>query len=176
MSIPVFKVILTLMNFGILSFLIMLMVDHYNANYSLMSWSSCFHILSLSWLSIKGVFWLLTITSDYEWEAIQFYILYWLPAPLEFGSYMLVPLFFGQVLYPDLWAAHSYWVLPSYGVATLVLILFMVTWAVLAATEATTWTTRPANTASRWSLAAMSSASSVPVVSSFSRASRCSLR
>jgi hypothetical protein len=113
----------------------MLMVDHYKSNYSLISWSSCFHFLSLSWLTIKGIFWLLTITSDHSWEAIQFYILYWLPAPLEFASYMLVPLFFGQVLYPEFWKDNSRWVLPVYGVGTLSLVLFMVTWAVLAATE-----------------------------------------
>ena len=92
-------------------------------------------LLSLNWLIIRGVFWLLTITSRDQWEAFQFYILYWLPAPLEFGSFMLVPLFFGQVLYPDIWKVHSPWILPVYGVVTFGLISFMVMWALLAAME-----------------------------------------
>jgi hypothetical protein len=133
--IPPFKITLMVLNFCILSFLVMLIVDHYQANYSLFSWSACFHFLSLSWLTIKGIFWLLTITTDYEWSAFQFYLLYWLPSPVEFGSYMLVPLFFGQVLYPDVWAAHNKWILPLYGLLVLSLVMFMVVWAVLAATE-----------------------------------------
>ena len=135
MYVPILKLGLLLMNFGILSFLVMLMIDHYKANYSLISWSSGFHMLSFSWLMIKGIFWLLTISSDHEWEAFQFYLLYWSPAPLEFASYMIMPLFFGQVLYPEFWNQHSRWILPVYGVSTLVLIFFMVTWAVLAAME-----------------------------------------
>ena len=100
MNFPPFKMILVLTNFSLLSFLIMLMVDHYNSHYNVESWSSAFHVLTLLWLSIRGAFWLCTAISTTPWNSMSFYALYWMANPIEFGSFMLLPLFFSQVLYP----------------------------------------------------------------------------
>ena len=100
MNFPPFKMILVLANFSLLSFLIMLMVDHYNSHYNVESWSSAFHVLTLLWLSIRGAFWLCTAISTSPWNSMSFYALYWMANPIEFGSFMLLPLFFSQVLYP----------------------------------------------------------------------------
>ena len=133
MGFPILKIILACLNFCLLSFLVVLMLDHCRAANNITSWASGFHVLSLSWLLIRGVFLLLTITSNKEWTALQFYVLYWTPEPLEFGSFMLVPLFFGQVLYSEIWKTYSWLILPIYSVIVISLIVFMVTWAVLAA-------------------------------------------
>lgn len=100
MNFPPFKMILVLTNFSLLSFLIMLMVDHYNSHYNVESWSSAYHILSLLWLSIRGAFWFCTVISISPWSPWKFYALYWMANPVEFASFMLLPLFFSQVLYP----------------------------------------------------------------------------
>lgn len=59
-----------------------------------------FYILSFGWLLLRGIFWVLTLTSTTQWGAFMFYMLYWVPVPMEFGSFMLVPLYFAHLLYP----------------------------------------------------------------------------
>jgi hypothetical protein len=66
----------------------------------LQSWSTLFHILCFCWLCLRGAFWCVTITAVGKWEIFTLYLLYWVPSPIEFGSFMLLPLFFSQVLYP----------------------------------------------------------------------------
>lgn len=118
-----------------LSFLIFLMIDHYNSNNNLLSWSSSFHCLCLVWLGIRGAFWLRTVTSSASWGVFSFYTLYWLPNPIQFGSFMLLPLFFTQILYPEDW--KKYWVIvrPVYYIFLILLVLFQIVWALLAALD-----------------------------------------
>lgn len=42
------------------------------------------------------------------------YILYWLTNPIEFSSFMLLPLFFAQVIYPQQYKAHSALIRPFF--------------------------------------------------------------
>jgi hypothetical protein len=56
------KLILIITNFFILSFLIVLMIEHYNSHYNRKSFAFIFHTLSLIWLLIRGIFWISTIT------------------------------------------------------------------------------------------------------------------
>jgi len=111
------------------------MIDHYNSNNNLLSWSSSFHFLCLIWLGIRGAFWLRTVTSSGSWGVFSFYTLYWLPNPIQFGSFMLLPLFFTQILYPEEW--KKYWVMvrPVYYIFLLLLVLFQIVWALLAALD-----------------------------------------
>lgn len=46
---------------------------------------------------LRGIFWVLTITTGDQWRAQVFYLLYWLPNPLQFASFLLLPLFYTQV-------------------------------------------------------------------------------
>ena len=39
----------------------------------------------------------MTITAGERWHGDTFYLLYWLPNPLQFGSFSLLPLFYSQV-------------------------------------------------------------------------------
>ncbi len=135
MIIEPFKFILVLANFFILSFLLVLMIDHYNAHNNITSYSSIFHIMTFLWLAIRGTFWLLTLTSTEVWSTFMFYFLYWMPNPLEFGSFMLLPLFFAQIIFPTEW--ETYWlnIRPLYTSAIVGLIVFQSIWAVLSAYE-----------------------------------------
>ena len=76
------------------------MVDHYQSNNNLLSWSFSFHILTLVWLGIRGGFWLSSSIATPDWGSWSFYAMYWMPNPIEFGSFMILPLFFTQLLYP----------------------------------------------------------------------------
>lgn len=135
MTVPINKIILTLINILLFLYLIILLVDHYYANYKFTSWASVFHILSCVWLGIRGTFWLLTVTTKDNWAAFTFYMLYWMPNPIEFGSFMLLPLFYAQILYPKDW--QVYWSLfrPVYFILIFGLIIFQAIWSLLAAYE-----------------------------------------
>jgi hypothetical protein len=87
------------------------------------------------WLVIRGAFWVLTITSSEPWGDFVFYSLYWLPYTLQFGSFMMLPLFFAHILYPANW--KKYWVYfgPIYFFFLVSLILFQIVWSLLAALE-----------------------------------------
>jgi len=129
------KLLLVLTNFTILSFLGVLMADHFNASHNLSSWSTSFHLLTFAWLSIRGSFWLITMTSTQQWSAFSFYFLYWMPNPLEFASFMLLPLFFAQILYPVEWKKYWGYVQPVYIAVIAALIIFQALWAFLAALD-----------------------------------------
>ena len=133
MDLPPFKIGLVVTNFSMLSFLIVLIVDHYKSNNNVLSWSSYFHVLCLLWLFIRGAFWLRTVTSTSVWGEFSFYSLYWLPNPIQFGSFMLLPLFFTQILYPDEWKRYWVYVRPLYYLILLCLVIFQIVWAMFAA-------------------------------------------
>ena len=133
MTILFWKLLLVIINFTIFFYVVGLIIDHYNANHQLTSWASIFHILSSIWLTIRGLFWLLTLVSVSQWDSFTFYILYWIPNPLEFGSFMLLPLFFAQVIFPLKWRENWAYICPVYSSLILALIVFQAIWALLAA-------------------------------------------
>jgi len=132
-QVPVFKTLLVCTNFAILSFLTVIMIDHIKANHNLLSWSSGFHVLCIFWLIMRGIFWFLTISSQVYWSNGTFYSLYWIPHPLQFAAFALLPLFFAQVVYPELW--HNYWVGPVYFFGLCSIVAFQISWAILASFE-----------------------------------------
>lgn len=133
MEFPSYKIALVVTNYSILSFLVLLMFDHYKSNFNVFSWSSCFHFLCLLWLLIRGAFWLRTVTSTSSWGVFSFYCLYWLPNPIQFASFLLIPLFFTQILYPEEWKKYWVYVRPVYYFILISLVVFQVLWALLAA-------------------------------------------
>lgn len=44
------------------------------------------------------MFWVLAITTRQEWHSISFGLLYWLPNPLQFGSFLLLPMAYSKVI------------------------------------------------------------------------------
>lgn len=43
------------------------------------------------------MFWVLAITTREEWESVMFGLLYWLPNPLQFGCFLLLPMAYSKV-------------------------------------------------------------------------------
>lgn len=133
--IPFAKLTLLLLNFGILGFLLILIADHCSARYNVYSWSFFFQVISAVWLILRGMFWLLTVVSITTWDSITFFMLYWLPNPLQFGAFFLLPLFFGQILYPNNWKENwSFWRIIYVGVI-LSLTVFQIMWSIMSSYE-----------------------------------------
>jgi hypothetical protein len=101
--IPILKSLLTISDLALLYFLLSLMFNQYFNNYSLQSWASIFHILCSFWLTLRGLFWVLTILIEDPSYEVYLKILYWIPCPFEYAAFLLLPLFFAQVLYPREW-------------------------------------------------------------------------
>ena len=134
MFIPVLKIVLVATNLSLFTFLFSLVIDHYQSNYNLLSFGTAFHVLTLLWLVIRGLFCILTVVGTTEMSTWSFYALYWMPVPIEFGSFMLLPLFFSQVLYPE-WKKHWGCIRFVYISSICALILFQAVWIGLTALE-----------------------------------------
>lgn len=124
-----FKVLLLGTNFSILSYLLWLIIQHYRSSYDKKSWASLFHLFSFSWLLVRGIFWISTLASLMKWSSATFFMLYWMPTPLEFGAFMLLPLFFAQILYPDEWKAYWGYARPIYFTVIFGTVLFSIVWS-----------------------------------------------
>ena len=131
--VPILKLLLVLTNMGILLLLINIMSIHFKDRNNYKSFSTAFHVLSLIWLCIRCSFWLLSFISTSEWSAYSFYLLYWMPCPFQFSSFMLLPLFFSQQLYPAQWKEYWNFSFNAYIAVILMLIIFQVIWTFVAA-------------------------------------------
>lgn len=114
MMVNVLKVGLVLTNFSLLAQLLVLLINHYSLHYNMFSWASIFHYLTVAWLLIRGAFWISTLFASMQWTAISFYLLYWMPTPFEFGAFMILPLYFAQILYPQEWTKYWPYCRPGY--------------------------------------------------------------
>lgn len=124
MDIQPFKILLVLSDFSIIAYLSVLIYEHIYSHNNLKSFAFTFHILCLAWLSFRGVFWISTLTNELPWTDASYYFLYWMPVPLEFGSFLLLPLYFARVLYPDEWKAYRQLLRPIYVVIIVGLLSF----------------------------------------------------
>jgi hypothetical protein len=133
--VPILKIALMATNFSLFTFIVSLVVDHIQQGNNLLSFVSVFHALTLCWLLLRGVFWLMTVIHTATDRSSTFFALYWLANPVEFGSFLLVPLFFTQVLYPTSW--KKYWGAIRFGYIAVVagLVLFQALWIVWTAMD-----------------------------------------
>ena len=131
--IPILKLLLVLTNIGILLLLLNLISIHLKDRNNIKSFSTAFHVLSLVWLCIRGSFWTLSIISTTSWDVSTFYLLYWMPCPFQFSSFMLLPLFFSQKLYPAKWKEYWNYSINVYITIIVVLIVFQIVWTFVAA-------------------------------------------
>lgn len=131
----VFKLGLLITNFSILALLVVRMIEHYKSNYNALSFSNIFHMLSFTWLCIRGCFWMLTAVSTSDWTAFSFYTLYWMPSPFQFCSFMLLPVYCAQILYPRQFTEYWLHIRFVYILVIVLLVAFQALWALLAALE-----------------------------------------
>ena len=101
MPLPIFKTLITVSDFGLLSYLLSLMIKQFQNNNSLKSWSTIFHVQCVIWLTLRGCFWFGTIMTSNVSSELYLKILYWLPCPFEYGAFLTIPMFFAQVIYPS---------------------------------------------------------------------------
>jgi hypothetical protein len=100
--------------------------------HSLRDEASCNVSVRGVWLCIRVLFWWFTVTSTTIWDESYFELLYWMPNPLQFGSFLLFPLFFSQVLYRGKWKNVWTYVRPIYIIALACIVVFQLFWALLA--------------------------------------------
>jgi len=131
--IPILKLLLVLSNIGILLLLLNLISIHFKDRNNIKSFSTAFHVLSLVWLCIRGSFWTLSIISTTSWDVSTFYLLYWMPCPFQFSSFMLLPLFFSPKLYPAKWKEYWNFSINVYITIIVILIVFQIVWTFVAA-------------------------------------------
>ena len=139
MHIQPFKICLVFTNFALLIYLVGLIIDHYNSHYNIKSFSSAFHILCFLWLGIRGIFWISTMTTSVAWTPAAYYFLYWMPVPLEFGSFMLLPLYFAQILYPNEWKSYWRMLRPFYIVGIMGLLSFQAIYILMSLFYEVSW-------------------------------------
>jgi hypothetical protein len=94
----VLKILLVLLNVVLLVFLVWQIMIALHIRSRRSSWSTAFHCLAFAWSFIRTVFFAMTIISSVAWNNAVFYILYWLPGPIQFTSFALLILFYAQVL------------------------------------------------------------------------------
>ena len=101
------KLTIVATNLSILSLSIVLMVDHYRANYG---YAKLEHVVSrlVWWLSIRGLFLLCALVSDMQWTTWAFlHVILDARRFRIFGAFSLLPMFFAQIIYANEW--KSYW-------------------------------------------------------------------
>jgi len=132
---PPLKSILFLLSLLLLLLFIYLTYSSHIRDYNPTSWSRYFHILSISWLLLRTSFWLLTLTNNNTWNPAVFYLLYYLPNPLQFASFVLLPLFYAQVLHRRKWRVAWGWIRGIYLIWFGGTVSFMIVFSVLAALQ-----------------------------------------
>eukprot|EP00904_Undaria_pinnatifida_P005066 jgi/Undpi1/168/HiC_scaffold_1.g00165.m1 len=135
MELPVLKLVLAAVDAAVLGLVVFLVASNFRSRrHGTRSWATAFHILVLLWLILRGIFWVMTITAGERWHGDTFYLLYWLPNPLQFGSFSLLPLFYSQVLSSKReWRARSRIIAPVYITLVSGMLLYMVGWTILTA-------------------------------------------
>jgi hypothetical protein len=133
MALPVLKLLLASVNMAVLCMVVTLFLNHISSQNDLRSWAPAFYLLASIWLVLRGIFWITTITYG-GFTSASFYMLYWLPNPIQFANYLLLPLFFGQVLssrrkWPKTWR----YIRPIYIALTASMVSFMVLSSIKAA-------------------------------------------
>ncbi|CBJ31174.1 conserved unknown protein [Ectocarpus siliculosus] len=109
MGVPILKVLLAGVDVSVLFLVVTLLVSNCKAKqHESRIWATAFHLLAMVWLTLRGMFWVLAITTREEWESAMFGLLYWLPNPLQFGCFLLLPMAYSKVLSSENdWKAKS---------------------------------------------------------------------
>ena len=118
------KVLLVITNYGIVAYLVVLIYRHISSHHDLKSFSFIFHVLCTIWLFFRGIFWISSLTSQVDWSPGGYYLLYWMPVPVEFVSFLLFPLYFIQIIYPVEWGEYEHMLIPMYVLVIILLLSF----------------------------------------------------
>lgn len=98
MTVLIAKDLLAAVNGAMLIFVIGTLAGHFLNRNKLVSWASAFNSLCILWLSMRQIFWSYAIYSADNWSAVRFYLLYWLPHPIQFAMYLIIPIFYVQII------------------------------------------------------------------------------
>jgi len=129
-----FKTLMFSINLGILAYLSIVLKRHYQASYSMHSWSAIFHILCICWLALRLTFWAYTLLSTSQWYTVTFHLLYWLPNSFEFGAFACLPVFYVQLIQTSDWQYGTV-LKPVYISIIAGLCILQIFWAFLAGTH-----------------------------------------
>lgn len=133
MDLPIYKLILASINMAILCLVGALLWEHCLGKHRRRSWATAFYLLSVVWLLLRGAFWTMTITTE-GFDTATFYVVYWVPNPLQFANFLLLPMFYAQVLSGSRdWDRRWRIMFPIYAVLTVGMVTFMLVTAAIAA-------------------------------------------
>ncbi|GMH59340.1 hypothetical protein TrST_g14315 [Triparma strigata] len=129
MYLPPVKIFLTVLNSFLLCLLINLLYRHSKLGHHKSSWSYIFLLTSLSWVLLREGFFLCTLTTPSKWTSTQFYILYWLPSPLQFSSFMILPLFYAEIFHRKSNFVYKWFIRPFFIAVEVGMVAYMVAWS-----------------------------------------------
>ena len=99
---PISKTVLLIINTYLLFATAHSFYVHRSLKYSKKSWSFTFLILTLFWALLRQLFFALSLSLLTPFPLSLFYLLYWLPSPLQFSSFMILPLFYAELFHVKL--------------------------------------------------------------------------
>ncbi|CAM9338077.1 unnamed protein product, partial [Chrysoparadoxa australica] len=119
----------------VLCMVVWLFSSHMHAGAKMKSWAVTFHALSFTWLVLRWIFWTLTFSSI-DFNSLSLYLLYWIPNPLQFATFLLLPLFYSQVVTKRKTWESQWWIIRAvYVIVTSSLVGFMVAWGIKTAIQ-----------------------------------------
>ena len=119
-------------NLSILSFLIVLMMDHYRANYN-MQMEHVVSYLVCGMVEHSGSVLVVYPRVRCEWTSWAFHTLYWMPDAFEIGAFSLLPMFFAQIIYANEWKSYWSFIKPIYITFMCTICSLQLVWAIMAA-------------------------------------------
>ncbi|GMH67506.1 hypothetical protein TrLO_g1649 [Triparma laevis f. longispina] len=126
---PPIKTSLLTLNSLLLSLLLYLLHRHTRQSHSKSSWSFIFLVTSLSWVLLREGFFVCTLTIPQKWTSTQFYLLYWLPSPLQFSSFMILPLFYAEIYHRRSNLVYKWLIRPFFLALEVGMVAYMVAWS-----------------------------------------------
>lgn len=74
-------------------------------------------------------FFICTLTIPQKWTSTQFYLLYWLPSPLQFSSFMILPLFYAEIYHRRSNLVYKWLIRPFFLALEVGMVAYMVAWS-----------------------------------------------
>lgn len=124
------KLTLAVLNTSLLCYILATVFWHVRYQHNFRSWSMAFNLSSFIWLALRELFWLRTIIISGLWNPVTLYTLYWMPHPIQFGSYLILPLFYMQIISKNpsgssLWDSRWQCMRIVYIIAVTLMLLFI---------------------------------------------------
>lgn len=96
---PYMKITMLLINSFLLFEVLKSTATHLRSKSDKRSWSWLFLTTTAAWAALREAFFLCTLLKTTNWTEKLFLFLYWLPDPIQFCSFMVVPLFYAEIFH-----------------------------------------------------------------------------